>query len=481
MQKVWLVLLPLLLVLGACRTGVTMWDSCTVPAGTDPTGTDGAYVLVCRDGRWEPVMTNDEFVAMAQDRPVTVAPLPTAPAQPPVQPSPAPVPTTAPAPTTTAPPSTTIPPAPEPAATTVATGSGFACAAMDGAARCWGANGYGQLGIPSSTYQSDTPVTVAGLTTGVTAISAGANFACAIVDGGAKCWGQNSYGQLGIPSSTAYSSDTPVTVAGLTSGVTAISAGTNFACAAVDGAAKCWGQNSYGQLGTPSSTYSSDTPITVAGLTTGVTAIATGSTFACATVDGSARCWGQNSYGQLGTPSSTYSSDTPITVAGLTAGVTAIATGPDFACAIVDGGAECWGTNGYGQLGTPSSTAYSSPTPLSVPGLTSGVTAIAAGANFACAVVDGAAKCWGQNSDGKLGTPTTTFQSDIPITVAGLTSGATAIATGPGSTMGGGMGFNFACAVVEDAVKCWGSNSSGQLGTPNSVTYQSHIPLTIPL
>jgi len=93
-----LALLPLVLVLSGCRVGVTMWDSCSVPQGANRTGTDGTYVLVCNDGRWQPIMTNNEFIAILQDRSVTVAPVP----QPPVQ-----APPTTTAPTTTAPTTTT--------------------------------------------------------------------------------------------------------------------------------------------------------------------------------------------------------------------------------------------------------------------------------------------------------------------------------------------------------------------------------------
>ena len=65
--------------LSACQTGVEMWGSCSPAADGNPTGTDGTYVLVCKDGTWEPVMTVDEFVAAARGEDVTIAPLPTRP------------------------------------------------------------------------------------------------------------------------------------------------------------------------------------------------------------------------------------------------------------------------------------------------------------------------------------------------------------------------------------------------------------------
>jgi hypothetical protein len=63
----------------SCQTGVTMWASCTPAADGNTTGTDGTYVLVCKDGTWEPIMTVDEYVRMSRGERVTLAPLPTRP------------------------------------------------------------------------------------------------------------------------------------------------------------------------------------------------------------------------------------------------------------------------------------------------------------------------------------------------------------------------------------------------------------------
>jgi alpha-tubulin suppressor-like RCC1 family protein len=183
-----------------------------------------------------------------------------------------------------------------------------------------------------------------------------------------------------LPIAPTTGSSTPVQVTGLTSGVTAISVGAYATCAIVSGSAKCWGYNAAGEIGNGTTTNSS-TPVQVTGLTSGVTAISVGgSQTTCAVVSGSAECWGANGQGELGNGTTSNHSSTPVQVAGLTSGVTAIAVGGGNAtCAIVSGSAECWGYNGIGELGNGTTT--SSTTPVQVTGLTSGLTAISAGGN----------------------------------------------------------------------------------------------------
>ncbi len=186
------------------------------------------------------------------------------------------------------------------AATAIAEGAYHTCALIgDGTARCWGSNGQGQLGdgVFTSTYHSNTPVVVSGLS-GATAIATGGYHSCALIgDGTARCWGYNSHSQLG--DGTFFNRATPVVVSGL-SGATAIAAGGQHTCALIEGGtARCWGNNDSGQLG-DGTTTNRTTPVVVSGLS-GATAIAAGFDHTCAVIgDGTARCWGSNNYGQLG-------------------------------------------------------------------------------------------------------------------------------------------------------------------------------------
>ena len=298
--------------------------------------------------------------------------------------------------------------------TALSTGGGTTCAVARGGAWCWGSNdvrmvagapfaGGGHLGSGASGPGTDSaaPVAVKGLSAGVSAISVGQLHACAIVSGAAWCWGSNVAGQLGSGKAGAESSTAaPVRVEGLTSGVTAISAGGLHTCAIVGGAAKCWGANSMGQLG-DDSTANRTAPTQVSGLATGVTAVSAGSDHTCAIVTGVVRCWGSNASGQLGDRSQVDHS-TPVPVAGLTAGVSAISAGDQHTCAIASGAAYCWGFNQLGQLGD--GTKVDRQAPVRVAGLPEPVTDISAGGYFTCAVADSAVACWGSNYGGQVGT-----------------------------------------------------------------------------
>jgi alpha-tubulin suppressor-like RCC1 family protein len=335
----------------------------------------------------------------------------------------------------------------------IATGSAHSCVlTTGGGVKCWGNNYSGQLGDGSSSARL-TAVDVSGLSSGVSAITSGGSHTCAITSGGGvKCWGANSSGQLGDNTNT--DRWTAVDVSGLSSEVSAIAAGDRHTCAlTTSGGVKCWGYNGYGQLG-DGTTWNRWTAADVSGLGSGVGAIAAGQTHTCAlTTGGGAKCWGSNLRGQLGDGTANQLL-TPVDVNGLGSGVSAIAAGQTHTCALTTGGgAKCWGSNFFGQLGD--GTAMNRSTAVDVSGLSSGVSAIAAGIGHTCAVTTGSGvKCWGDNFFGQLGDGTTTVRLTA-VDVNGLGSGVNAIATG----------YEHACALTTGGgVKCWGNNVHGQLG-----------------
>jgi alpha-tubulin suppressor-like RCC1 family protein len=409
--------------------------------------------------------------------------------------------------------------------TAVSAGDSFACAiTAGGGVECWGNNSYGQLGNDSTT-NSTVPVPVAGLTSGVTAVSAGGSFACAVTTtGGVECWGANLSGNVGIqiePGSSATSVPVPASVTGFTTGVTAVSAGQSFACAVTTtGGVECWGADGNGQLGNLSES-SSFVPVQVEGLTTGVTVASAGKGLsACAlTAGGAIECWGDDTFGALGNGSTGGIQTSPVPVvtamanggetgdagsedavagdsgsadavagdsgsADAVAGdsgsedasgaseaatpvtATVVSVGGISPCLLTSaGGVDCWGYNDQGQLGNDFLNSF---VPRPVSGLPSDLTAVSAGGSSACALTaGGGVLCWGGDAEGKLGNDSTT-NSVVPVPVSGLTSGVTALA----------VGSLFACAVTSaGAVECWGFNNDGELGDNSSAN--SSVPVQV--
>jgi len=352
-----------------------------------------------------------------------------------------------------------------------------------GAGYCWGDNTYAELG--SGTWaQSAVPQAVAGGLT-FAAITVGGVQTCGLTSNGTPhCWGDDVYGELGAGTSvpevcggqTDPCSPRPIAVAG-GHAFSSISAGWGPTCAlTAGGAAYCWGDNSYGQLGIGTGSGPencrlgpcSRTPVAVQGGPPFVL-VSAGAFHVCAlTAAGAAYCWGDNIAGELGTGSATglvtcagnpcIPTPTPV-AGGLT--FTTLRVGFAHTCGrTTDGTWYCWGSNNYGQLGNGTTGpelcqgAYPCSTlPVAV-AVGTDFSSVTPGYRHSCGITSGgAASCWGANSSGQLGDGT--FASDsAAVTVAGGLSFASVSAY-----------VEHTCGITTGGVAyCWGRNTWGELG-----------------
>lgn len=349
----------------------------------------------------------------------------------------------------------------------IGTGYYFSCAlSASGAAFCWGANSQGELGDGSLT-PSTTPVEVSGDLAFIR-LFVGDDRACGQTeDGTTYCWGANFNGQLGAGVSVGSFSTVPVPVAGGHT-FTDLSMGLRSTCGmAEDGLAYCSGQNSFGQLGVdlPVGEHAYTPLPVVNSATLNLVTVNNGFVTTCG-LDGSGAvyCWGRDG-GNFGNGPGTpiiYPTPTPA-ASGMT--FATVEVGSQHACALdQSGSAYCWGVRNYnGEQGIGSTTAAFSPT------------AVLGGHTFiqidtddtnrswksVCGVTPSyEAWCWGHNSFGNLGGPSTetcmgTYDcSTTPIPVSGGIKFASV-----------SVGADHACGLALDAsVWCWGSNEHGELG-----------------
>jgi alpha-tubulin suppressor-like RCC1 family protein len=393
--------------------------------------------------------------------------------------------------------STAAPPAPQ-----IAAGWSHTCVLKDGAARCWGDNSYGQLGLaaPASAGANnivgDQPGEVAALAAidlgaglAPAAIVAGGRHTCALLDDGeVKCWGANDSGQLGLgdflnrgDDPREMGDDLPSIDLGDMVTVKALSAGGRHTCALLmDGQVKCWGANDSGQLGLGDRENRGDDPCEMGVFLSPVdldgaaaVALVAGDAYTCALLDtGVVRCWGANDSGQLGLGDFMNSGDgsapgpppaVPFPAAG--ASFLALAAGSTHACALTsDGRATCFGLNRAGQIGIESSAAVVTP-PKDAVHLDDTIVQLTAGADHTCALLDsGGVKCWGFNLYGQLGIGATDNRGGAPNQMRALPTvnlGGQPMAPALSIAAGG----DHTCAVLEShAVKCWGLNAHGELG-----------------
>lgn len=273
---------------------------------------------------------------------------------------------------------------------------------------------------------------------GATAIVAGGNHTCALLTSGALvCWGVSSNGELGYANNTTIGDDELPSSAGAVDvtrlpgvGITGLGAGRFETCALLsDQTLKCWGLNTFGELGYGNTlTIGDNEPPSSVGavsvsdsFTIHAISVVAGDFHTCALLSNSGvRCWGSSIDGELGyaNPNRIGDNELPSAAPGVPvsatpgATVVSLAAGFGHTCAILSNGTlQCWGANLYGQLGLGNVNNIgddefpSSVGPVSVTSKPSAtVTAVTAGNGHTCALLsDGEVKCWGDNRYGQLG------------------------------------------------------------------------------
>lgn len=395
------------------------------------------------------------------------------------------------------------------ATTKIASGAYHNCARMPtGEMKCWGSNSSGQLGLGHSNDIGDSSGEMGSSMTATTLgsrkavqIALGGSHTCALLDDSTvKCWGGNSSGQLG-QGSTANLGDNSGEMSSLAAidlgtgrTPTQIAAGYYHSCALLDNATiKCWGYSGNGELGQGNTSVLGDATgemgdsLPTVNLGTGRTATQIFANFfaTCAILDNSTtKCWGYNSFGGAGQGHTSHVGDESNELGDYLSAIdfgtgrtaTQISSGQYHTCATLDNAtAKCFGRNAYGELGQGNTTHLGDNSGemgenLTAIDLGTGRTAtqMSAGSSYSCALLDnGTVKCWGSNSYGQLGQGNTTNlggaagQMGDSLTAFSLGTGRTATKITTGSS--------HACALLDNStVKCWGSNSSGQLGKGNT-------------
>ena len=281
----------------------------------------------------------------------------------------------------------------------VAAGAFHALALQDGRVIGWGYNDWGQASAPESMSN-------------VVAIAAGGGHSVAVSAGGSVfCWGSDSLGQCAVPNDLPAASRM-IAAGGRIEGYPGRSylVGSHTMVVGIDGTLRCWGDNSHGQC----------TPMANLGV---VRVVAAGDLHSVAVSgSGTIRCWGENSRGQCNVPDGIGTPDS-------------IAAGKEATVALCrDGSVRAWGWNSDGQFDFQSQF--------------SDLRSIASGYIHTIGVdVSGRVVGWGWNKFGQCEAP-----SDL-VSVQAVAAG----------------GAHSAALLSSGGVRCWGNDYSGQCSVPSDL------------
>ncbi|MFO0613388.1 MAG: hypothetical protein U0414_12405 [Polyangiaceae bacterium] len=325
-------------------------------------------------------------------------------------------------------------------------GESHVCAVRDdGRLFCWG-----EPPLAAGTTATPTPVDAA---TDWQSVSAADSHTCAIkTDGSLYCWGRGYAGELGLGDED----DEPLPVrVGTDNDWARVYASGGSTCATkTDGTPYCWGSNASGEVGSTTAPLDRVLTPTLVSSSVGFARVSGPNALRCAeTVDGFARCWGDNSSGALGRGVS----DVQSTMTLIDAQFDKISSSDGAGgCGLAAGKLFCWG---YGANAQPTRAALPSPTQIGAATDWTAISVSRVTPGHACGIQGGKLFCWGDNAQGQLGDGSTSASSPPKeVQVVGV-PGWTVVTTGAYET----------CAITtESDLYCWGNNGYGQLGIGNT-------------
>lgn len=363
----------------------------------------------------------------------------------------------------------------------------------DGEAFCWGTNVHGELGtdLPLSASFATAPTRVAGGLRFRTLALGGLHTCGITTEGETYCWGSNKWGELGVGTiSTAQfcggvpCRPVPAPVVGIPElqevrlggwgGVDAEEWGLESSCGiALDGTAYCWGNNNFGQLGNGSidsitgQSRHATPELVVASEPYQTIALSAWAPWTCGlTASGQVQCWGAREW-HMEPPLAitvTETSGTPVAIEGTWTG---LAMGGMAVCVRdAESAIHCWGYNRWATVADPPSDEFIAvPQPIEW-SAGAPATSLALGVGSACGLTsDGEAWCWGSNDEGILGTSETLqtcqdFNGDV------IPCTNTPVRGGWGlNFLAFTMGDTHACGIASDGIAyCWGLNAMGEVG-----------------
>jgi len=304
-------------------------------------------------------------------------------------------------------------------------------------------------------------------------VTAGDYHACAILKNGrAVCWGDNSFGQLGNADQAGVQAKTvmederaPKTFAGINN----IVAGGNSTCviAKDDSSLFCFGE----KFGSTKKVNWLPEKIEISGgivTLSQVKQVGLGNGFGCALSRSQVYCWGNNDVKQLGVPTDTAGTQKAVSVEvhypikSVLSKIDAIAVGDKHVCALHrdEGTIYCWGNNTFGQLGSSSTQGLPEQVAADANNYTlKGAKSIAAGKDRTCYISSkDELYCWGNGAHGLLGNDSVASQYPLRVLDSNTDSvGGSAVVS---------VGYDHACVIgTNQKLFCFGLNQNGQMGT----------------